>query len=117
MTIREWIDEQVEMYPDEEILVCDGYDDCIIGLVERMGQTTSWIVCYDRDMMIQKIAADMTSGTAEEKYEDAVEFFNFNILGAWMGEGTPCFMSRPEPWALDGPPWNSERPSSSSPRG
>jgi hypothetical protein len=24
-------------------------------------------------------------------YEDALEFFDFNVIGAWMGEGTPCF--------------------------
>ena len=24
-------------------------------------------------------------------YEDAVEFFEFNTTGAWVGEGTPLF--------------------------
>ena len=24
---------------------------------------------------------------------EATEFFNFNILGAWFGDGTPCFTS------------------------
>ena len=23
-------------------------------------------------------------------YEEAVEYFDFNTLGSWMGEGTPC---------------------------
>ena len=27
------------------------------------------------------------------EYEEAIEFFDFNIKGAWMGEGTPCFFT------------------------
>ena len=25
--------------------------------------------------------------------EEAYEYFNFNIIGAWMGDWTPCFLS------------------------
>lgn len=25
-------------------------------------------------------------------HEDAMEFYEFNIVGAWMGNGTPIFM-------------------------
>ncbi len=25
-------------------------------------------------------------------HDEATEFFEFNILGAWVGEGTPCFV-------------------------
>lgn len=25
-------------------------------------------------------------------YEGAVEFFDFNVLGSWVGEGTPAFV-------------------------
>jgi len=28
-------------------------------------------------------------------YDDAEEFFEFNMLGAWMGERTPAFFERP----------------------
>ena len=24
-------------------------------------------------------------------YEDAIEFFEYNTIGSWMGEGTPLF--------------------------
>lgn len=24
-------------------------------------------------------------------HEEAIEFFYFNVIGAWIGEGTPCF--------------------------
>ena len=32
----------------------------------------------------------MEDGMTEE---EAVEYFEFNIIGAWMGEETPCFLS------------------------
>jgi len=27
-------------------------------------------------------------------YDDAVEFFEFNILGSWVGDETPAFFSK-----------------------
>ena len=28
--------------------------------------------------------------------EEAMEYFEFNVVGAWMGEGTPIFLYRGE---------------------
>ena len=51
--------------PDEfDLLVMDGYDDCIIGVVERCGQEP--IVCYDKSKVIKELESnDMT--TEEQK--------------------------------------------------
>ena len=68
------------------MLTMDGYEDCVAGIVERFGQED--IVCYDKEKVLQKLMGD---GMDEE---EAVEFFYFNQIGAWMGEGTPCFISR-----------------------
>jgi len=67
-------------------LFADGYDDCIIGIMERFGQETP-IIIYDKEKVIAKIMDDDTSR------EDAEEFFEFNIIGAWVGEGTPGFVT------------------------
>ena len=69
----------------EDMLIMDGYDDCIVGVVERFGQPP--IVCYDRDKVIK---AHMKDGM---DYEEAEEFFEFNKIGAWLGESTPCFIT------------------------
>ncbi len=53
-------------------------------MVDRFGQDT--LVLLDRDKCLE-----ILMGNDEMPYEDAVEFFEFNIIGAWMGEGTPCF--------------------------
>jgi len=70
------------------VLFMDGYDDCIAGVVERFGQPP--IICYDRDKVLEKLMGDgMTD-------EEAVEYFEYNQKGAWMGEGTPCFIRQLE---------------------
>ena len=45
------------------------------------------IACYDKDKVIARLRDDGMN------WEEAVEFFEFNQLGAWMGEKTPCFLT------------------------
>jgi hypothetical protein len=70
---------------DSVALVMDGYDDCIAGVLQRFGMPL--IVVYDKEKVIQKLMDDgMTC-------DEAHEFFEYNQLGAWMGEGTPAFIT------------------------
>lgn len=62
-----------------------GYDDCVIGVVERNGEEP--ILCYSTDLVIRKLMQE--DGMS---HEEAYEFFEYNQLGAYMGEGTPCFL-------------------------
>jgi len=68
-----------------EAMKADGYDDCIVGIGHRCGSTS--ILIYDIDLVVKKLMKvdDMSE-------EDAVEFFEFNIAGSYVGEGTPLFM-------------------------
>jgi len=77
-------EELAEQYGDD-ILLMDGFDDCVVGVVEQFGRPP--IVCYDRDKLIRLMVDD---GMTEEEAE---EFFEFNQLGAWAGERTPCFLT------------------------
>lgn len=72
-----------EEYPD--VMTMDGYDDAIIGVVERIGLE---VVCYDLDKVIEIL---MKQGMNEE---DAWEWYQFNMVGAWVGEKTPVFLQR-----------------------
>ena len=65
-----------------------GFDDCIVGILERFGVDVP-VVVYDREKVIQKL---MDSGI--ETYEEAEEFYHYNQLGAWVGDGTPAFLIR-----------------------
>lgn len=69
-------------YPDA--LIMDDYDDCIMGVCYRFGQEP--IVAYDRSKVLNKLVSQGMT------YEEAVEFHEFNQIGAWMGDTTPCFI-------------------------
>ena len=81
-------DQKLQWLADynDEALTADGFDDAIMGIGERCGQPT--LVAYDRAKCIQ-ILIDRDG----MDYEEAVEFFEFNTVGAWAGEGTPIFIT------------------------
>jgi len=64
-----------------EVLFCDGYDDAIIGLGQSFN---TYKVIYDRNKILATLEKEMTE-------DDAIEFFEFNISGAYVGENTPIF--------------------------
>jgi hypothetical protein len=72
---------------EEGMLLADGLEHAFIGLVMRFNVLAP-IACYDYDEVIQGYIED---GMTEE---EAVEFFEFNVIGAWAGERTPCFIRR-----------------------
>jgi len=69
-----------------EALLCDGFDDAIIGMAERINLGP--VIAYDVDIMM-----DIMMKRDGMTYEEAFEFFNFNIIGAWMGDHTPIFIT------------------------
>lgn len=79
-------DELAEIDPD--LLLMDGFDDCIIGICESFGSLP--VVAYDYDKVLANLQA---SGMT---YEEAVEYHEFNQLGAYVGERTPVFIRRIE---------------------
>ena len=76
-----------DTYPDEQFLKAEGFDDCVIGVCHRYGQ--SLLLAYDEEKVIKKLMKrdKMTR-------EDALEFYTFNIIGAWVGKQTPVFIER-----------------------
>ena len=70
-----------------KIYKLEGYDDCIAGLAEGSGITEP-VICYDTDKLLARFESDgMTR-------EEAIEHFAFNVREAYLGEGTPIFVSR-----------------------
>lgn len=68
-----------------EALLIDGFDKAIIGTCERINLGP--VVAYD----VEKILYILCKQDGME-YDEALEYFNFNIQGAWMGEYTPIFV-------------------------
>lgn len=79
------VEEIAEYNP--EALMCDGFDEAIIGMAERINLGP--VVACDVEKILQ-IMVERDGMT----YEEAQEFFDYNIIGAWMGEFTPIFITK-----------------------
>lgn len=70
------------------------YDQCIVGLGERFHDI---FIVYDRHCVLTVIAEDIEADRSEDDDEDvmteALEHFAFNIVGGWVGETTPAFVT------------------------
>jgi hypothetical protein len=89
-TPREFVDRFSDEHfgeGEDGLLVMDGFDDAIMGIGQRF---TDHFVVYDLKKVIAKL---MEQGMSEE---EAIEFHEFNQLGAWVGPGTPVFLHFPE---------------------
>ena len=75
--------------------LADGLEDAFIGTTMLQPGRNEELAVYSYDKCIQiLINGGMTS-------EEAVEYFDFNVTGAWMGEDTPLFMYDRELEELD----------------
>ena len=70
---------------NEDMLFADNFEGALVGYIERAGLPT--VACYDKDKCIEILAEDMS-------YDDANEYFYFNVVGSYVGENTPCFLTR-----------------------
>lgn len=86
MSLRETIAED---YPDLLVLEPEYFDDAIIGLAQRIGMD---VVCYDKEKVLELLC--VKEGMT---YEDAIEHFEYNIIGSWVGDTTPVFLSYTQP--------------------
>lgn len=76
--------EEVAEY-NEEALIVDGFDKAIIGVAERINLGP--VAAYD----VEKIL-EILMERDEMDYEEALEYFQYNIIGSWMGDYTPVFI-------------------------
>lgn len=67
----------------------DGLDEAIIGFCTQGPNKAR--IAYDYDLIINAL---MSQGMTED---DANEFAEFNIVGAWMGEDTPLIVTMMSP--------------------
>lgn len=70
----------IDSYQDEDILIADGFDDAVIGI-----EIPSMRIIYSVKRCIEIL---MDEGMNES---DAIEYFDFNVSGAYVGEHTPIW--------------------------
>jgi hypothetical protein len=84
-----WVNDLVDELEDQETLTADGLDGAIVGL--WIDSPSGPRVIYSQDKCI-----DIFVERDGMSYEEASEYFDFNVSGAYMGPRTPIFISTPE---------------------
>ena len=77
------LDKILEFIDEEELLRAEGFDSAIIGLDDK-----SMRLIYSKSLCINIL---ISQGMPEE---EALEYFEFNVSSAWVGDMTPI-------WCLD----------------
>ena len=86
-----------EHYPHDldKILLADGFEDAFMGVVESFGTVPK--ACYNYDACIDILMADGVESLGKiaqtgMTYDEAVEYLEFNVTQAYVGEHTPAFI-------------------------
>ena len=74
------IDRLVTRYPEETFLKADGFDNAILGVDENVPR-----LVYSVSRTIKILSKQMSE-------EEAIEYFYFNVVGAYVGEKTPLWV-------------------------
>lgn len=75
--------EEIADIIGEEALFADGFDDALIGYAQRCSML---VALYDARKCIEILVTEH-----EMEHEEALEYFDYNVLGAWVGDYTPAF--------------------------
>ena len=73
----------MEILEEEECLTADGFDEALVGCTYG----ANVVAVYDINKMVEIL---MEEGT---DYDDAVEFLDYNVVGAYLGEKTPLYVN------------------------
>jgi hypothetical protein len=66
---------------DAELIKLDGLDDCLIGVCNTFD---GLVLLYDENKIIEQLSKEMTE-------DEAWEYYEYNILGAYFGKCSPIF--------------------------
>jgi hypothetical protein len=81
---REALEEYLGQMGETPLLM-DGFDEACIGFSQRINEPMLAVYKWQRMVQILKNRDKMS-------YEDAVEYIEYNCLGAWIGEQTPIIV-------------------------
>ena len=69
------------------LTLMDGFNDALMGVGMSFSQDKMAVYDYDKVIEILMKEHEMT-------HDEAVEYFDFNIIGAYIGKETPVFIKR-----------------------
>ncbi len=82
MDKEDLIDRLHELNP--EALRADNFEDALIGIGTQFNMA---LAVYDWEECVELCIKDGM------EYDEAVEYMDFNVTGAYMGKGTPIFLT------------------------
>ena len=90
------LEELAELNPKARI--ADGFDGAYLGWIENRWakRDRAPIAVYSRRKCIEILM--LRDGMSEE---DAAEFFDFNVAGAYVGPHTPMFLEEAQEWPTE----------------
>lgn len=103
--MTETIRDQVAEYNPDSIIF-DDLDEAIIGIGCQHGSKT--VVIYDRQKCIdifannfmeekkKEVKRELNDHEVYDAWNDAIEWFEYNVECAYVGENTPIFLERLE---------------------
>ena len=68
-------------------LKMDEFRGAYLGHIEQAGGIT--VACYDFSECLKILMSEQ-----DMNFEEAIEWMDFNVTSAYMGEHTPCFLYR-----------------------
>jgi hypothetical protein len=75
------LEQIIDYYYETDFLKADGFDAAVIGIDEGTMR-----LIYSVSKCIDILVKDQ-----EMDYEDALEYFSYNVSGAYVGEKTPIW--------------------------
>ena len=91
-SVRQKINNFIEVaYSDysDKILLADGFDNAFIGIAENSEGNP--VAVYSVDKCLDILAEQFKD--EEDAVGDAIDFFEFNVKGSYVGEFTPMFVN------------------------
>lgn len=79
--LRSYLEEN---YPDQGIVLCDGFENHFVGIGRQFRKC---VAVYDKNGCISQLMEEN-----DMKFHEAEEYFLFNVEDAYVGENTPIFV-------------------------
>jgi hypothetical protein len=76
------LNEILDLFPEDQFLKADGFDDCVIGF-----EPNSMKLIYNIDKMVKTL---MNKDKMSKNI--ATEYLEFNVFSAYMGDNTPIYI-------------------------
>jgi hypothetical protein len=75
------LEKIIEQYPEETFIVIDGHDNAIVGVSSDMR------LVYCEETIIHNLTFEMSD-------EEAIEFYEYNIAGAYIADNQPIIFKK-----------------------